>query len=216
MRAHVRRSYSGVQSRWHGANASAHPYAPSIDLPWRRRMQSKAGQGPLACGLVLMLAATVPAVPTAAIKRHRSLEPSVQQEMGGLLPDEERHADDCTKPAPHNKCPRYVSEDCNYFYISELKKGKLEAVMCRNPSGWLGLDKNNGETRNCERRSEGRGFDKKRKVCPGDKKSLRNPAFLVWAAQRGDDDAVRTLVAEGFICSPSCSCCPCRRSCTRR
>ena len=46
--------------------------------PPRRRMPSMTNQGALACGLVLMFAAAVPALPTATKKHHhRSLEPSI-------------------------------------------------------------------------------------------------------------------------------------------
>ena len=108
-------------------------------------MQSKSKQGALSCGLVLMLAATVPAMPKAAIKKLRSLEPSVQQEMNGLPLDEERRAGECTEAARGNRCP-WTSENCNHFYISEVHEGKHEAVMCRNPPGsfWRGKKKTRG------------------------------------------------------------------------
>ena len=159
-------------------------------------MQSKSKQGALSCGLVLMLAATVPAMPTAAVKKLRSLEPSVQQKMDGLLLDEERRAGECTQPAPGNKCPR-TSENCNQFYISEVHEaeGKHEAVMCRNPPGSFWRGKNNDRGRQCTDRSAGKFLGKARKVCPGDKKSLLNPAFLVWAAHHGNVGVVRILVA---------------------
>ena len=131
-------------------------------------MQSKSKQGALSCGLVLMLAATVPAMPKAAIKKLRSLEPSVQQEMNGLPLDEERRAGECTQAAPGNWCP-WTLENCNHFYISEVHEGKLEAVMCRNPPGSFWRGKNNGEGRQCTDRSAGKLFGKARKVCPGDK-----------------------------------------------
>ena len=153
-------------------------------------MQSKSKQGALSCGLVLMLAATVTAMPKAAIKKLRSLEPSVQQEMNGLPLDEERRAGECTKAAPDNKCPRTL-ENCNHFYISEVHEGKHEAVMCRNPSGSFWRGKNNGEGRQCTDRSAGKLFGKARKVCPGDKKSLLNPDFLASAAQLGNVDIAR-------------------------
>ena len=159
-------------------------------------MQSKSKQGALSCGLVLMLAATVTAMPKAAIKKLRSLEPSVQQEMNGLPLDEERRAGECTKAAPDNKCP-WTLENCNHFYISEVHEGKHEAVMCRNPSGSFWRGKNNGEGRQCTDRSAGKLFGKARKVCPGDKKSLLNPAFtalLMAASRRGQVNVVRALL----------------------
>ena len=157
-------------------------------------MQSKSKQGALSCGLVLMLAATVPAMPKAAIKKLRSLEPSVQQEMDGLPLDEERRAGECTQAAPGNWCP-WTLENCNHFYISEVHEGKHEAVMCRNPPGSFWRGKNNDKGRQCTDRSAGKFFGKARKVCPGDKKSLLNPDFLVWAAYYGNVNVVRMLLA---------------------
>ena len=63
-------------------------------------------------------------------------------------------------------------------------------------SAWLVLARQKkDEGRQCTARSAGKFLGKARKVCPGDKKSLLNPDFLVWAAYYGNVNVVRMLLA---------------------
>ncbi len=96
----------------------------------------------------------------------------VEQKMGGLLLDEERRHGECTELAPNNECPRRVHENCNKFYIIETKNGKREPVMCRNPHGYRKEAGESTPSWSCKERSAGRWFGRKRKRCPGNKKSL--------------------------------------------
>ena len=100
-------------------------------------MQSKARQGALACGLVLMLAATVLAVPMAAIKKHRSLEPSVHDSDGGMGVDEasqDLERANCEDVAPGGSCINADSTSgtaCAHWF--EFRQGF--PVVCQAQEG---------------------------------------------------------------------------------
>ena len=104
-------------------------------------------QGALVCGLVLMLAAALPALPAAAMKQH-ALEPSTHDAVGGVDLDEaprdlerdglcEEPTVSCGKKrgaAGRSGGKRSIVIDCHRFF--ELNSVG-DAIMClNNHRGW--------------------------------------------------------------------------------
>ena len=93
-------------------------------------------QGALVCGLVLMLAAAVPALSTAATKQH-ALEPSTHDAVGGVdldeVPRDLERAGECEKPiASCGEGYGTAFRDCRrHFELNE----NGDAIMCRNHHG---------------------------------------------------------------------------------
>ena len=103
-------------------------------------------QSALVCGLVVILAAAVPALSTAATKQH-ALEPSTHDAVGGVDLDEvpsrdlERagecetatvSCDDAEGTAGRIRGKLSIVENCHQFF--ELDE-KGDAIMCRNAHG---------------------------------------------------------------------------------
>ena len=135
-------------------------------------------QGALVCGLVLMLAAVVPALSTAATKQH-ALEPSTHDAVGGVDLDEvpsrdlERagecetatvSCDDAEGTAGRIRGKLSIVENCHQFF--ELDENG-DAIMCRNNHGG-GRDAPKKGTWDCITTNVGAWIFKKKTVqyCP--------------------------------------------------
>ena len=133
-------------------------------------------QGALVCGLVLMLAAAVPALSTAATKQH-ALEPSTHDAVGGVDLDEAprdlERTGECETPtvlcgekegtAIQTGRKRSIVRSCHQFF--ELDSNG-DAIMCRNNhGGWR--DKPKRDSWNCITTNLGSIFKAKREtLCP--------------------------------------------------